>query len=105
MPLTSSPNLMILSHNKHVHKTRPPVQCKLGYPYDALAKPEPLESAARIGPVIDFNQTLEDLTKKRKQRCRTKSIRKIEHRFWRPDPNVKGKCSGYAMGFGIGRRR
>lgn len=104
MPLTS-PNLMILSHNKHVRKTRPPIQSKLGYPYDAFAKPEPLESAARTGPIIDLNQTLEDFTKKRKKRCRTKSIKKIEHKFWRPDPNIKGKCSGYAMGFGMGRRR
>ena len=96
---------MILSHNKHVRKTRPPTQSKLGYPYDAFAKPEPLESAARTGPIIDLNQTLEDFTKKCKKRCRTKSIRKIEHKFWRPDPNIKGKCSGYAMGFGMGRRR
>ncbi|KAL9714367.1 hypothetical protein Ac2012v2_002679 [Leucoagaricus gongylophorus] len=37
--------LMILSHNKHVRNTRPPIQSKLNYPYDASAKPEPLESA------------------------------------------------------------
>ena len=90
---------MILSHNKHVRNTRPPIQSKLNYPYDASAKPEPLESAVRIGPVVDLNQTLENHTEGPKRRRRRKNIRKIEHKFWRPDPNIKGKCMGYALGF------
>ncbi|KAF7773273.1 hypothetical protein Agabi119p4_5440 [Agaricus bisporus var. burnettii] len=49
--------LMIICHNKAVRKTRPPVdRTLLGYPYDAHAKPEPLEEKRRSYecPVVDI---------------------------------------------------
>lgn len=65
---------MIITHNKPVRKTRPPVDRKLlGYPYDAHAKPEPLEQKDRSYecPVVDLNRVLDgSVNKKRKGRRR-----------------------------------
>lgn len=47
-------------------------------------------------PVIDIN--LDGGQNKRKRRQR-RTPKKIEHRFWKPDPRIKGKCMGYAMGY------
>ncbi|KAF5359129.1 hypothetical protein D9756_003145 [Leucocoprinus leucothites] len=104
-PLTSNSTVMILCHNKPARNTRPPVQRKLGYPYDASAKPEPLQSSARVNPIIDLNRTLDDVNATKPKRRRRRKVKTIEHKFWRPDPNIKGKCMGYAMGFGLGGRR
>ncbi|KAF9442447.1 hypothetical protein P691DRAFT_810639 [Macrolepiota fuliginosa MF-IS2] len=92
---------MILSHNKRVRKTRPPVDRKLlGYPYDVYAKPRPVEQPKRSYdcPEFDLNYILGENKDKRRRR-RKKNVKKVEHRYWQPDPSIKGKCMGYAMGY------
>ncbi|KAJ3573119.1 hypothetical protein NP233_g2630 [Leucocoprinus birnbaumii] len=93
------PAIMVLCHNKPIRKTRPPVTDKLKYPYDASAKPEPIESPARCASVIDLNRTLDHRDSKKRKRRRTCKVKTIDHRFWRPNPDIKAKCMGYAMGF------
>lgn len=94
---------MILHHNKPIRRTRPPVDRNLlGYPYDPRAEPQPLEHPRQSYdcPVVDLNCVLGESEKEKAKRRRRRKIKKIEHHYWRPDPSIKGKCMGYAMGYG-----
>lgn len=62
---------MIIWHNKAVRKTRPPVdRARLGYPYDAHAKPEALEEKRRGDEcaVVDINRVLGANPRKQRRR-------------------------------------